>query len=673
MNVNDIVEVDGCHDFLSEELMVPNAKNVDAGRLNLFCSHLLQSVVLKTPEKPIIFSNFENKVGKYNSSLIKLDDEFIVKNIISKNKYVKSYILVNEQNKKVHIIERQEGENLTEQYGYLRNNSILDNKKVNNKILKDEILSSDTSYDNSGNLMYGVNLKICWLPYDNLTFEDAMVISESAVEKLKYFYVEEVEIPINNNDILLNLYGDLNTYIPFPVVGEYTSGEVLVARRRIDFASILYDFNIKNLIDINHETDTVYYGSGKVIDADIFYNSSLEELESAEYNESLVELAEKNKFYYLNVVKTIEDFKYNGYTLSDDAAFFYKKFKNLTNPDIKFRSDNNKEFSNVILKLKLLKENKPTKSSKLTNRYGGKGVISKIVPDYLMPISEDGTRAEMCLNPLGIMNRMNLAQIIEVYLTYILRKAIKHAKTLENGNDIKYLFGIINEINPDQYEHLIDWYESLNKKNKEVFIKEILDTERLYLLQPPFHDNISFNRLVEIVKSHPEFSPEKAYIHKDIIMGLIDIIDKDAELKQNINENILIEKPLIISDMYMLVLKHTPKSKFTARSTSFLNLKNMPSKSKAYKFKKEFYSNTPIRLGEQEVINLMMVSPKATKKLLNQYSNCESDRKILAETLLTENVFNINNVEIDGNAKSLTQTMLNSMLNAIGLSIEVKK
>ena len=40
---------------------------------------------------------------------------------------------------------------------------------------------------------------------------------------------------------------------------------------------------------------------------------------------------------------------------------------------------------------------------------GGKGVISEIRPDKDMPTTEDGRRADLVINSLGVVNRLNIA------------------------------------------------------------------------------------------------------------------------------------------------------------------------------------------------------------------------------------------------------------------------
>ncbi|MEE9212899.1 MAG: DNA-directed RNA polymerase subunit beta [Phycisphaeraceae bacterium] len=53
---------------------------------------------------------------------------------------------------------------------------------------------------------------------------------------------------------------------------------------------------------------------------------------------------------------------------------------------------------------------------KMAGRHGNKGVIARIVPEEDMPFLEDGTPADVLLNPLGVPSRMNVGQILETHL-----------------------------------------------------------------------------------------------------------------------------------------------------------------------------------------------------------------------------------------------------------------
>src|SRR3712207_8156784 len=52
----------------------------------------------------------------------------------------------------------------------------------------------------------------------------------------------------------------------------------------------------------------------------------------------------------------------------------------------------------------------------MAGRHGNKGVVSRIVPIEDMPFLEDGTHADIVLNPLGVPSRMNVGQILETHL-----------------------------------------------------------------------------------------------------------------------------------------------------------------------------------------------------------------------------------------------------------------
>ena len=66
---------------------------------------------------------------------------------------------------------------------------------------------------------------------------------------------------------------------------------------------------------------------------------------------------------------------------------------------------------------------------KMAGRHGNKGVVSVIVPEEDMPYLEDGTPAELLLNPLGVPSRMNVGQILETNLGMAARATGRHMAT----------------------------------------------------------------------------------------------------------------------------------------------------------------------------------------------------------------------------------------------------
>lgn len=58
----------------------------------------------------------------------------------------------------------------------------------------------------------------------------------------------------------------------------------------------------------------------------------------------------------------------------------------------------------------------------MAGRHGNKGVVSIVMPEEDMPFSEDGRPIDVVLNPLGVIGRMNLGQLLETHLGLVCEK-----------------------------------------------------------------------------------------------------------------------------------------------------------------------------------------------------------------------------------------------------------
>ncbi|NDV88050.1 DNA-directed RNA polymerase subunit beta [Aurantimonas aggregata] len=90
---------------------------------------------------------------------------------------------------------------------------------------------------------------------------------------------------------------------------------------------------------------------------------------------------------------------------------------------------------------------------KMAGRHGNKGVVSRIVAVEDMPFLEDGTHADIVLNPLGVPSRMNVGQILETHLGWACagmgRKIGELIEAYNANGDIKPLRATIEDIIPD--------------------------------------------------------------------------------------------------------------------------------------------------------------------------------------------------------------------------------
>ncbi|MCE4225972.1 DNA-directed RNA polymerase subunit beta [Methylobacterium sp. C25] len=98
---------------------------------------------------------------------------------------------------------------------------------------------------------------------------------------------------------------------------------------------------------------------------------------------------------------------------------------------------------------------------KMAGRHGNKGVVSRIVPIEDMPFLEDGTHADIVLNPLGVPSRMNVGQILETHLGWAAaglgRKVSKAVDAYLKTQDIKPLRTEMEAIySPSELEGLSD-------------------------------------------------------------------------------------------------------------------------------------------------------------------------------------------------------------------------
>jgi DNA-directed RNA polymerase subunit beta len=103
---------------------------------------------------------------------------------------------------------------------------------------------------------------------------------------------------------------------------------------------------------------------------------------------------------------------------------------------------------------------------KMAGRHGNKGVISRILPIEDMPFLEDGTHADIVLNPLGVPSRMNVGQIFETHLGWASRGLGRQIQEmLEDihergkdvaGKDVKAIRAKLKDVYGDGYAKEID-------------------------------------------------------------------------------------------------------------------------------------------------------------------------------------------------------------------------
>jgi DNA-directed RNA polymerase subunit beta len=103
---------------------------------------------------------------------------------------------------------------------------------------------------------------------------------------------------------------------------------------------------------------------------------------------------------------------------------------------------------------------------KMAGRHGNKGVISRILPIEDMPFLEDGTHADIVLNPLGVPSRMNVGQIFETHLGWAARglgrqiaemlESMHHRSEGIDGSNVDQVRAKLKDIYGEHYDADID-------------------------------------------------------------------------------------------------------------------------------------------------------------------------------------------------------------------------
>lgn len=622
------------HDFMAEGLMIPFCNQTDLNRVQMFNSHSGQMIQMVHSDFPYVFTGFENQIGKYSTGY-KTNDQtqkIIIKKFV-KNQYVYYLLTYDPETQIYDVIERKEAEVLTEYYGAKFDNTGIDKLKEGDQVDPDYILYHDCNYDEELNFKYGKNINVAYLPYKGYTNEDAIVISKSAAKAMGSYFSQDIEVNINTNDVLLNMYGDPDKkeYKAFPNVGEAIRAEdgILLSMRKV-----IYDEVINKLSDDQLakklDDDIHFYADrhARVIDLDIFSNVSLESLETEPYSLQIAQQLSRQREFYREVLDFLTPLMKDPKTkFTPELREFYNRVAEFADPLTEFER-NGRRFDKVILRFRLLWEKPLTVGSKITQRYGGKGVISKIVDDEDMPVlntlklhgeevavrpdTQLKFRADVVINSQGVFNRLNPSQLTEQFLNYIMLVVRYNMETMDPLEAKDYLLEVIRDIDSgnevdDNFVVYKDYLDSLD----ETKLKEVLDDyiqNGISLKQEPFFRNVNVFHLYDVAM---KYGIEEGHDER-------------------------IDEKFIVAPIYYIRLKHEASGKFSAKSIDNNNMVDLPTKNKDKRNSTSPISNTPIKLGEMEVTDLGLVgSLGPVKELLDQYANNSQARKELIYNLLT--------------------------------------
>ena len=183
---------------------------------------------------------------------------------------------------------------------------------------------------------------------------------------------------------------------------------------------------------------------------------------------------------------------------------------------------------------------------KMAGRHGNKGVISKILPMEDMPYLEDGTPADIVLNPLGVPSRMNVGQILETHLGWacngIGRQIGDMLEAVQQGGDVRKLRSQLKDVyGPKTYRQEIS----------------SLDDEQIVELAG------------NLVNGVPIATPVFDGAHEEDIVSMLEQAGLDVSGQVTLVDGlsgIAFARKVTVGYIYMLKLHHLVDDKIHARS-----------------------------------------------------------------------------------------------------------
>ena len=648
-------ELDSKDDMLSVGLLTL-ASFTSSERAQMFTQHIVQSWVLNNPEVPRIFTGYEQMFGEYSGSIKTNKHKCKIHRKIQKHgDWIYTLVTYDKSKDFYDIIQRNEVKHLSEIYGYRINNETIDSYNEGDTIHKNEMLYRAPSTDEYRNYKYGMNAKIAYL-ISSKTIEDGIVVSKSFAKKMSCTYVEKVAVPLNENDILLNLFGDKKNYKSFPNLGEYTKDSIICATRRRD--KIYDQYNLKNskLREIS-SSDTIYQklGDWQVCDIDLWINKDVDLIPSTPAYKQLKDCAIRIRNYWLDVYNTLDEIISSGSEYSQELSQLYAKARDYLDDSAKFAHED-RMFSNIVMEFTIAKTEPLRVGCKLAGRFGNKSVISRIQSDEEMGVTEDGVHPDIWVDALGVLGRLNSGQVFEQELCWIADKVERNIVDKGDPHDdkirkwqMKYLLNFIKKVSKDQYEYLSN--KNMSKEDEIELIEGFINgTDHLKIQQPPL-DCITGDDLFQL---YNDYDMKKSPLY---------FYNPNGSKYRTI-------RTLIVADEYFLRLKQEPITKLSQRSMLFINpINSTPMKSTGYKKSKLLVQDQANKLGEQELAVFMLANdPAALSYFYRASSGSVVGRR--DETIYTEDPSNGFIIKPKSN-KSCSVDKFNALLKTIGFSLDI--
>ena len=349
--------------------LIPFLEHDDGTRALMGTNMQRQSVPLIKSESPLVGTGLEGVVAKSTGYMVTAEEDGEIKEVDG------SHLVLKTKNKTINYplikFYRSNFDTCFNQHPVV---------EPWQKVKAGQALTDGPSIDN-GELSLGRNLLVAFLPWGGYNYQDAILISSRLVKEdiLTSIFIKEHII-----DVRETKFGPEMTTRDIPNVNQeklshLDENGIIVLGSEVKSSDILVGkITPKGEVELSAEE--------KLLQA-IFGEKARDVYDSSLY----LEHGEHGKVIGLKIFSRDEGDKLPAGVI--------------------------KSISVMVADLRKIQV-----GDKLSGRHGNKGVVSKILPDEDMPYLKDGTPVDIVLNPLGVISRMNLGQILETHLGLAAKK-----------------------------------------------------------------------------------------------------------------------------------------------------------------------------------------------------------------------------------------------------------
>jgi len=350
--------------------LIPFLEHDEGARALMGSNMQRQAVPLVYPQKPIVGTGMEGIVARNSGQIVMADEPGEIAYVDASE----IVLLTNKGNKKVYKLQNFIRSN---QGTCIHQKPIVDKGQ---KVKKGEPLSDGTSIQ-GGELALGRNLLCAFVSWRGRNYEDAVVVSDRVVREDMFSSIHIEDYVVDVRDTKL---GPETITRDIPNVGE----------------DRLKDLDEDGIIRIGAEVKEGDILCGKITPKGETELTPEEKLLRAIFGEKARDVKDTSLHLPGGQHGKVVGIKIHTRENGDELP-----------------TGVNKQVKVMVAQIRRL-----SIGDKMAGRHGNKGVVSTIVPVEDMPHLADGTPVDIVLNPLGVISRMNLGQILETHLGWAAEK-----------------------------------------------------------------------------------------------------------------------------------------------------------------------------------------------------------------------------------------------------------